>query len=129
MLLNRENSTVAADLERRQIGEQFRIIDPASRPNRPSNEVQRLSVIASGAGIGLALGLLIVGFREYRDSSFRSEEEIHRTLKLPVLAVVPVMASRREEEVERRRALRIDILGGAMFLLTVGLVVLWGLHS
>jgi polysaccharide chain length determinant protein (PEP-CTERM system associated) len=129
LLLNRENSTVAANLERRQIGEQFRIIDPASRPNRPSNEVQRLSVIASGAGIGLALGLLIVGFREYRDSSFRSEEEIHRTLKLPVLAVVPVMASRREEEVERRRALRIDILGGAMFLLTVGLVVLWGLHS
>jgi capsular polysaccharide biosynthesis protein len=129
MLLKRENSTVAADLERRQIGEQFRIIDPASRPNRPSNEVQRLGFVASGAGIGLALGLLIVGFREYRDSSFRSEEEIHRTLKLPVLAVVPVMASRREEDVERRRALRIDILGGAMFLLTVGLVVLWGLHS
>ena len=129
LLLKRESSTVAANLERRQIGEQFRIIDPASQPNRPSNQFQRLSVIASGAGIGLALGLLIVGFREYRDSSFRSEEEIHRMLKLPVLAVVPVMASRREGEVERLRTLRLDIIGGAMCLMTVGLVVLWGFHS
>ena len=129
LLLKRENSTVAANLERRQIGEQFRIIDPASLPNRPFNQFQRLSVIASGAGIGLALGLLIVGFREYRDSSFRSEEEIHRTLKLPVLAVVPVMASRREEEVERWRTLRLDIIGGAMCLMTLGLVVLWRFHS
>ena len=129
LLLKRENSTVAANLERRQIGQQFRIIDPASRPNRPFNQIQRLGIIASGAGIGLALGLLIVGFLEYRDSSFRSEEEIHRMLKLPVLAVVPVMASRREEDFERRRTLRLDIIGGAICLLTLGLVVLWRFHS
>ena len=129
LLLKRENSTVAANLERRQIGQQFRIIDPASRPNRPFNQFQRLGIIASGAGIGLALGLLIVGFLEYRDSSFRSEEEIHRMLKLPVLAVVPVMASRREVDLERRRTFRLDIIGGAICLLTLALVVLWRLHS
>jgi polysaccharide chain length determinant protein (PEP-CTERM system associated) len=129
LLLKRENSTIAANLERRQIGEQFRIIDPASRPNRPSNELQRLSVMSSGAGIGLALGLLIVCFREYHDTSFRREEEIHRTLKLPVLAVVPVMVSRREVDVERRRMLRTDIVGGVLFVTILGLVVLWGVRA
>jgi len=129
LLLKRENSTVAANLERRQIGQQFRIIDPASRPNRPFNQFQRVGIVASGAGMGLALGLLMVGFLEYRDSSFRSEEEIYRMLKLPVLAVVPVMESRREVELESRRTFRLDIIGGAICLLTLGLVVFWRLHS
>jgi capsular polysaccharide biosynthesis protein len=127
LFLKRENSTVAANLERRQIGEQFRIIDPASRPNRPSNEFQRLSVITSGAGIGLALGLLIVCFREYRDSSFRSEEEIHRTLKLCSRCTCEGRVGRTD--VERWRTLRLDIIGGATLLMTLGLVVSWGLHS
>src|SRR5690606_27290437 len=34
----REDSKLAANLERRQIGEQFRIIDPASLPVRPFNQ-------------------------------------------------------------------------------------------
>jgi polysaccharide chain length determinant protein (PEP-CTERM system associated) len=129
LLLKRESSTVAANLERRQIGEQFRIIDPASRPNRPSNQLQQLGVMSSGAGIGLALGLLIVGWREYRDTSFRREDEIHRTLKLPVLALVPIMASTRETDVERRRLLRIDMIGGVLFVTTLVLAVFWTLHS
>jgi capsular polysaccharide biosynthesis protein len=127
--LKRESSTVAANLERRQIGEQFRIIDPASRPNRPSNQLQRLSVMSAGAGIGLVLGLLIVCWREYRDTSFRREDEIHRTLKLPVLALVPILASTRETDVERRRLWRIDMIGGVLFVTTLVLAVFWTLHS
>jgi polysaccharide chain length determinant protein (PEP-CTERM system associated) len=128
LLLKRENSKIAANLERRQIGEQFRIIDPASRPNRPSNQLQRLGIMSAGAGFGLMLGLLIVCFREYRDTSFRRQEEIQRTLKLPVLALVPVMASRRETDVEHRQRLRLDIVGGVL-LAAILAVVLWSLHS
>ena len=37
LLMKREDSMIAANLERRQIGEQFRLVDAASRPERPYN--------------------------------------------------------------------------------------------
>jgi hypothetical protein len=42
-----------------------------------------------------------VALLEYRDSTFKIDEEITKALALPVLAVVPLMRS----EVERQRAL------------------------
>ncbi len=58
LLTKREDSKIAANLERRQIGEQFRILDPASLPERPYNEALRLGIMASGALVGIAVGLL-----------------------------------------------------------------------
>ena len=51
---------IAANLERRQIGEQFRILDPASLPEKPFNQMQRLAFMASGAAVGLVLGLAVI---------------------------------------------------------------------
>jgi len=91
LLQKREDSKLAANLERRQIGEQFRILDPASRPERPYNQKQRLAILFGGSLSGLAFGLLLVGFREYRDASFTCEDDVVRVLSLPVLALIPVM--------------------------------------
>ena len=79
LLTKREDSMIAANLERRQIGEQFRILDPASRPEKPYNQIA--AAVRSwprAPQSGLVLGLLLVGFLEYRDSSFRREEEVAR---------------------------------------------------
>ena len=38
LLMKREDSLIAANLERRQIGEQFKILDAASRPEKPYNQ-------------------------------------------------------------------------------------------
>ena len=97
LLTKREDSKIAANLERRQIGEQFRVVDPASLPEKPYNQLQRLGAMASGPVAGLVLGVLLVGFLEYRDSSFRGEEDVLRVLSVPVLAMVPLMASDREQ--------------------------------
>jgi len=91
LLEKQEDSKLAANLERRQIGEQLRIVDPASLPERPSNQQVRLAALGGGSIGGLLLGLLLVGFLEYRDSSFKTEEDITRVLALPVLATIPVM--------------------------------------
>lgn len=93
LLAKREESKIAANLERRNIGEQFKVLDPAKVPERPFSP-NRYLIDLGGAGGGLALGLLMVALLEYRDSSFRSEEEIVRVLKLPVLALVPVITAR-----------------------------------
>ena len=91
LLAKREESKLAANLERQQIGERFRVLDPASYPEKPSNQKQRLGVLAGGAMAGLVLGIALVGFREYRDCTFRSEDDVVRVLALPVLALIPEM--------------------------------------
>jgi hypothetical protein len=93
LLGKREDSKLASSLERRQYGEQFRIVDSASLPQKPYNQKIRLEVIAGGAVGGLLLGLLVVGFREYRESGFKNQEDVVRVMSLPVLAIVPVMGS------------------------------------
>ena len=129
LLSKQEDSKLAANLERRQIGEQFRILDPASFPIRPSNQKDRLVAMFSAAFGGLALGLLLVAFRELRDSSFKLEQDIQRTLELPVLALVPVMTSERERRALRRRAILLNLTGTLVFASSVLFVAFWSLRS
>src|SRR5262249_5539690 len=103
LLQKQEDSKLAANLERRQIGEQFRIIDPASLPERPSNQSKRLMASAAATVPGLARGRGLIAFLEFRDSTFKAEEDVLRVLTLPVLALVPVIASDNEREVIDRR--------------------------
>lgn len=131
LLKKREDSKLSANLERRQIGEQFRILDPASLPERPSNQKQRLMVLAGGVFGGLAVGLCLIGFLEYRDSSFKSEEDVLRVLTLPVLALVPVMISESDRQVNRgRRKRKVTVAIAATFVLIVSAAaaVLWRLQ-
>ena len=125
LLMKSQESAIAANLEDRKIGEQFQILDEASRPERPYNQRERQAIMASGAVAGLVLGLLVVGLLEYRDSSFRRGEEVLETLSLPVLASIPVMRSERERlrATQRRRAL--DVAGAALLLAAGVVLAVW----
>jgi capsular polysaccharide biosynthesis protein len=127
-LMKREDSAIAANMERRQIGEQFRILDPASMPQKPVNQSTRIGVTASGAVLGLAVGLFAILVLELRDSSFRREEDVMTKLSLPVLALIPVMQSPRERQVVTRRQRWIDLAGAAVLLAAVGALVVWRLQ-
>ena len=129
LLMKREDSVIAANLERRQIGEQFRLVDAASRPERPYNQLERLGVIASGAAAGLVLGLLGVGLLERRDSSFKSADEVLKTLSLPVFASIPAMASDREYRTAKRRRWAMDAGGTALLFAAGAVLVLWRMQS
>ena len=56
LLKNREQSAMATNLEQQQEGEQFRVLDPASLPDKPSFPKKPM-LLGGGAGAGLALGL------------------------------------------------------------------------
>jgi polysaccharide chain length determinant protein (PEP-CTERM system associated) len=129
LLSKQEDSKLAANLERRQIGEQFRILDPASFPLRPSNQKDRLVAMFAASFIGLALGFLLVGLGELRDSSFKLEQDIQRTLDLPVLALVPVMTSDRERRAQRWRAIVFNLAGTIVLASSVVFVAFWSLRS
>jgi capsular polysaccharide biosynthesis protein len=125
LLEKREESKLAANLERRQIGEQFRILDPASFPERAANQSTRLGFSFAPAIIGLALGVLLAAFLEYRDSSFSREADVARVLNLPVLALVPVVSSDAEKRGARARRILVDVAGVATVLGSLA-VVAWG---
>lgn len=101
LLAKKEDSTISANLERRQIGEQFKVLDQAILPQRPfSPNRQRINLI--GMGSGLIIGFFLIALFEYRDTTFKADDEITNLLALPVLAVVPLMRS----HVDRQRATR-----------------------
>jgi polysaccharide chain length determinant protein (PEP-CTERM system associated) len=104
MLSNRESARVATNLETRQQGQTFRILDPARTPERPfSPNRERLNQIGMAAGLVLGLGL--VALLEYRDATFRTDDDVKTVIGLPVLAVVPVMQSAGEQRRVRVRRL------------------------
>jgi uncharacterized protein involved in exopolysaccharide biosynthesis len=102
LLAKREDSKVAANLERRQVGEQFRVLDPPRVPERPYSP-NRPMITALGAFLGLSLALGILGLREYLDTTFKTEEEVLSHLSLQVIASIPDMAPARSRWLARKR--------------------------
>lgn len=80
----------AENLERRQQGEQFRILDPAVLPKIPYKpNPYRLFPIGIFLGLGCGFGLAFVV--EMLDNSFRNPKEVEEYLGIPVLASIPVI--------------------------------------
>jgi len=80
-------SQMAENLELKQQGEQFRILDPARLPEKPYKP-DRDKVLGVGALLGLALGLGLAWFRESMDRSFYEVSDLEAYLGLPVLATI-----------------------------------------
>ncbi len=119
LLTKREDAKIAADLERRQIGEQFKVIEPAQLPERPVSPNRPL-INLLGALIGLGVGFAFAAVAEYNDSTIRTQDDALVALKLPVLAIVPAMVTKADRRKRRRRVFSI----GAGMLMVAGLVAL-----
>jgi len=85
---------MAENLERKQQGEQFKILDPARLPEKPIKP-DRNKILLIGCVIGLAAGLGLVWFRESMDQSFHTVSDIEGYLEIPVIATIPNL---KEEE-------------------------------
>jgi polysaccharide chain length determinant protein (PEP-CTERM system associated) len=105
-LLNQMNhSKMATDLEREQQGEQFRVMDEPNLPEGPTYPNRDLFAFGGGA-VGLALGLMLAAFLEYRDTALRTEQDVWAFTHLPTLAVIAysgeIVAQRQKPSVFTR---------------------------
>ena len=90
LLKKRDQSGMATDLERRQEGEQLRVMDPASLPDEPSFPKKPLFA-GGGSALGLALGLaLALGFEKGR-KRIRTERDVAYYLGAPPFALIPLI--------------------------------------
>jgi len=122
LLAKSQEAKVAANLERGQIGEQFKIIDSARLPQRPISP-NRLLINLLGACFGLAVGAGLGGLLEYRDTSLRTEDDVLVALTLPVVALVPTMTTTFDRVKRRRRRLIVASSGVLMVLLCAAAIV------
>jgi polysaccharide chain length determinant protein (PEP-CTERM system associated) len=110
---------VAADVERRQKGEQFRVLESAVTPLAPSSP-NRLLIVAMGLVLGMALGGMTGLLVESADTSFHGPRQIQSALRIPVLAAIPSITLEADRAAVRRRRIRQVAVAGTVTLLALG---------
>jgi succinoglycan biosynthesis transport protein ExoP len=116
LLKKKTDSELATSLERRQQGEHFRILDPASLPVKPHSP-DRLKLCAIGLVVGLVLGAAVSVGTEMIDDRLYSEEELKKLMPADVIAEIPGIITPREEKKQLRMATLEWVATGLAFML------------
>src|SRR6185437_7245856 len=88
LLAKKNQSEMATNLEKRQQGEQFRMIDPPSLPQKPYFP-NRLLFSIGGLAFGIVLGLGNVVTRELLSGRIYGEDELSTIVKSPNVVLIP----------------------------------------
>lgn len=109
LLEKRLNADVAANLEKRQQGEQFRILDPANLPGKPESPNQLL-IMAGGLLGGCGVGIILAFGSDLVNPTFRRREDVELLPGVRVVATVPwfVMVSTQGGHMMKTNALRVN---------------------
>lgn len=94
LLRKKMQAEQAENLERRQQGEQFKILDPASLPRIPYKPNPK-KVFPIGILLGLGAGCGLAFLAEMLDKSFRNVKEVEEYLGVPVLAAIPLIKKQK----------------------------------
>ena len=123
-LLERKlEADIAVNMERKQKGEQFRVLDPAKLPQKPVKpDMRKLFIMVIGAG--LAIGGGIIFLLEYMDNSFKRPEDIEEDLGLPVLCSIPRIIEEKERRMRRIEYISSAAFGSVSLILLLGFAVL-----
>jgi polysaccharide chain length determinant protein (PEP-CTERM system associated) len=103
LLKKRDEAQMATELERRQQGENFSVLDQPSLPERPSFPDRRLFTFGGLLG-GLMLGVGLVQLAETLDKSLSSARDVELCLGVPTLAVIPSMEPVKRNDFAARMA-------------------------
>jgi len=88
LLTKKSSADLTVKMNNQSEGERMFLLDSASVPGSPSFP-NRLLFAAGGLGAGLALGMALAMWFEFRDNSIRTEADAEAALELPMLVSVP----------------------------------------
>jgi len=129
-LLSRKlEADIAVDLEKKQKGEQFRIVDHARLPQKPiSPDLNRLLLMAVAAGLGLGGGLIFL--LDFLDTSLKRPDDVEAELGVAVLATIPRIYQAKGQVLKRLNwvVTGLGVLVGLSLLAVFGVLVLNGVN-
>lgn len=102
LLAKETQSELATSLQEHQQGAQFKIIDPASLPMKPSSPLHA-KIALGGLAAGLAVGVGIVLLFEMLDHSLLDEKDLSRYFSFPLmigLAALPTPQEKKKESLQ-----------------------------
>jgi succinoglycan biosynthesis transport protein ExoP len=102
LLQKQMQSQLATSLDQRQQGEQFRIIDPATLPIKPSDP-DRLTISLAGLFLGVFCGLCLAAIMEIVDSRVRHERDLGAIVPARILVALPRLSTPSENRVDRAK--------------------------
>ena len=129
-LLNRKlESEIAVNMEKKQKGEQFRIIDHAALPRKPvSPDMRKLFMMSLAAGLGLGGGLIFL--LDFTNSSLKQPKDYETELGLTVLATIPKLQNPKTRVLRRlnQGLTAVSLLFAAALTAGFGFIVLKGVE-
>lgn len=123
-LLGKKNqSELATNLEKRQQGEQFSVVDPPSLPQKlfwPN----RFAWNWIGLAMGIVLGFAAGAGTEMGDDRLYNEKDLKTLFKVPILTEIPPMPTAEETKAEKwHHAVEWSFAGLILLLITTGSVI------
>ena len=124
LLAKHGEADIAAELEQRQKGEHFRVIEPATLPQRPAGP-NRLRLLLVGLALALGAAGVAVVLAEQVDTSYRRAEEVRATAGVPVLSTIPriVTEADRLSAMRHRRLATAAVAAGLLLVVGSSFVV------
>ena len=118
LLAKEMQSELATNLEKRQEGEQFSIIDPPSLALQPDSPNRfTFSILGLAAGLVLAIGLTVS--LEFVQDRIKGEKEAATLLGVPILAGIPLVRSKRQIRLQKRRAILEGLAAVALLAIVI----------
>ena len=127
LLAKKNASGMSADVEHQAQGEQFRVIDPASLPQKPYKpDLIQLNLI--GLVGGLVVGCGLGAMKEFKDATMYSEKDIRYYLPMPHLGTMPVVMNSESRSELRKMRMRTLMMSAATVVLVIGLAAYIYIH-
>jgi len=115
LLAKRNQSQLSTNLEKRQQGEQFRILDPASLPQKPY-QPNRLLLSCLGLVAGIVVGVAVTAASELSDDRIQRESELDGLVSVPVFTEIPPLRT-PSEQIQQKHHLWVERVSAAALLL------------
>jgi len=108
LLSKKLSAQVSRNLEKRQKGEQFRVIDPANFPIEPIKP-NKITLFLLGIALGLGSGVGLAFVKEQLDNTIRKASEVEGITNTYILAEIPDFELEVQNQKKRKKEKVVNI--------------------